>query len=51
MPQLNPAPWFMILILIWMLLIMLLTKILNNKPPLNTSQYWKQSDEAHWTWP
>ncbi|YP_008239331.1 ATP synthase F0 subunit 8 (mitochondrion) [Lacerta agilis] len=51
MPQLNPTPWFMVFILIWVFLIMFFTKTLNNNPPLSTSQYYKQPSNHHWIWP
>ncbi|CAI5799481.1 Hypothetical predicted protein, partial (mitochondrion) [Podarcis lilfordi] len=51
MPQLNPAPWFMMFVLVWTTLIMFFTKIINTSPRLSTQQYKKQSNNHYWTWP
>nr|YP_009254159.1 ATP synthase F0 subunit 8 [Takydromus amurensis]ANC62845.1 ATP synthase F0 subunit 8 [Takydromus amurensis] len=51
MPQLNPAPWFLVFLLTWLSLFLLSTKILNNKPKLSTSPNFKQLNNTYWTWP
>nr|YP_007316809.1 ATP synthase F0 subunit 8 [Pelodytes cf. punctatus II-2011]AEC33166.1 ATP synthase F0 subunit 8 [Pelodytes cf. punctatus II-2011]AGN71397.1 ATP synthase F0 subunit 8 [Pelodytes ibericus] len=53
MPQLNPAPWFVILLFSWMVfLIIMAPKIYNhkfpNEPSLTTS---KKPETSHWIWP
>nr|YP_010234415.1 ATP synthase F0 subunit 8 [Mesalina olivieri]QTA72568.1 ATP synthase F0 subunit 8 [Mesalina olivieri] len=51
MPQLNPAPWFLIFMLIWLMLFILLTKVL--KTPTNSSplQPTHKPNNYFWTWP
>nr|YP_010234389.1 ATP synthase F0 subunit 8 [Acanthodactylus boskianus]QTA72542.1 ATP synthase F0 subunit 8 [Acanthodactylus boskianus] len=51
MPQLNPAPWFYILILVWLTLIMLFTKVLSNKTTTLPTQYQLISHSNFWHWP
>nr|YP_010507361.1 ATP synthase F0 subunit 8 [Takydromus sylvaticus]AFP97620.1 ATP synthase F0 subunit 8 [Takydromus sylvaticus]UXG18840.1 ATP synthase F0 subunit 8 [Takydromus sylvaticus] len=51
MPQLNPAPWFLIFLLTWLTLLLLSMKILNNKPKPSTPKYSKQLINMYWTWP
>nr|QHN51339.1 ATP synthase F0 subunit 8 [Zootoca vivipara] len=51
MPQLNPAPWFLIFMLIWTTTICLMTKILNIYPRPQIPQYIKKTYNYHWTWP
>nr|YP_010386988.1 ATP synthase F0 subunit 8 [Eutropis multifasciata]QXG82715.1 ATP synthase F0 subunit 8 [Eutropis multifasciata]UPO66919.1 ATP synthase F0 subunit 8 [Eutropis multifasciata]UZC57559.1 ATP synthase F0 subunit 8 [Eutropis multifasciata]UZC57572.1 ATP synthase F0 subunit 8 [Eutropis multifasciata] len=53
MPQLNPSPWFLILLLSWMTLLMMFkTKALSIAqentpvPPTTTKQ-----QTTSWTWP
>nr|ACJ43886.1 ATP synthase F0 subunit 8 [Ichthyosaura alpestris] len=53
MPQLNPGPWFTILLMSWIIyLTLLVTKTSNfkyqNKP---TPQNTKKEKEAPWNWP
>nr|BAV71410.1 ATPase subunit 8 [Oreichthys cosuatis] len=53
MPQLNPNPWFMILMFSWMVfLIIIPPKILNytspNEPTLMTA---KKHETESWDWP
>nr|YP_009058350.1 ATP synthase F0 subunit 8 [Percilia irwini]QHD18588.1 ATPase subunit 8 [Percilia gillissi]QHD18601.1 ATPase subunit 8 [Percilia irwini]BAP40353.1 ATPase subunit 8 [Percilia irwini]BBU25804.1 ATPase subunit 8 [Percilia irwini] len=54
MPQLNPAPWFMILILTWIILLVMMTpKVLahlspNNPSPSATEK--AKTEPWHWTW-
>nr|YP_006883515.1 ATP synthase F0 subunit 8 [Takydromus wolteri]AFN87681.1 ATPase 8 [Takydromus wolteri] len=51
MPQLNPAPWFLVLLLVWFSLFILSTKIMQNQSKLSTPQHSKQLYYLHWTWP
>nr|YP_009730942.1 ATP synthase F0 subunit 8 [Darevskia rudis]QBA55839.1 ATP synthase F0 subunit 8 [Darevskia rudis] len=51
MPQLNPNPWFLVFLLVWLTLIVLSTKILNSNTHLSTPHYNKQSSNHLWTWP
>nr|WNH20286.1 ATP synthase F0 subunit 8 [Brachysomophis crocodilinus] len=53
MPQLNPAPWFMILMFSWAIFLTILpTKIMghisNNEPNPQTA---KKPQLNPWTWP
>nr|YP_002907495.1 ATP synthase F0 subunit 8 [Xenomystus nigri]BAH58978.1 ATPase subunits 8 [Xenomystus nigri]BAJ54263.1 ATPase subunits 8 [Xenomystus nigri] len=53
MPQLNPAPWLLILLFSWfVLLVMIPPKImshhLTDEP---THQTTKKHDSTNWTWP
>nr|YP_637157.1 ATP synthase F0 subunit 8 [Pelobates cultripes]CAI38762.1 ATPase subunit 8 [Pelobates cultripes] len=53
MPQLNPGPWFAILIFSWMILLIIMPpkiynhKLLNNPSP----QTMKKLHTQYWTWP
>nr|QNQ64839.1 ATP synthase F0 subunit 8 [Plestiodon liui] len=53
MPQLNPAPWFLILLLSWTVLLLIFkTKILMSAPhsaPLTPDLLAHRT--APWTWP
>nr|YP_009092654.1 ATP synthase F0 subunit 8 [Eremias multiocellata]AIR12491.1 ATP synthase F0 subunit 8 [Eremias multiocellata] len=51
MPQLNPSPWFMIFLLIWMTFFILLTKVLKTHPKPTLTQYHHQPYTDLWTWP
>nr|YP_010411473.1 ATP synthase F0 subunit 8 [Eremias scripta]URN73145.1 ATP synthase F0 subunit 8 [Eremias scripta]URN73158.1 ATP synthase F0 subunit 8 [Eremias scripta] len=51
MPQLNPSPWFMIFLLIWIVFIMMLTKVLKAHPNLALTQHHHKSYTNLWTWP
>nr|YP_010397854.1 ATP synthase F0 subunit 8 [Rasbora kalbarensis]UQJ79066.1 ATP synthase F0 subunit 8 [Rasbora kalbarensis] len=52
MPQLNPLPWFMILIFSWAILLTITpTKVINHTQPnepilLDTKEY----QNPNWTW-
>nr|WNH20195.1 ATP synthase F0 subunit 8 [Brachysomophis henshawi] len=53
MPQLNPAPWFMILVFSWMVFLAIIpTKIMghifNNDPNPQTT---KKPQLSPWAWP
>nr|AAY68115.1 ATPase 8 [Callisaurus draconoides crinitus] len=53
MPQLNPSPWFLILLMTWlMLMIIYLNKTLNimyPNPPIK--QQSEKKNQTPWTWP
>nr|YP_004842028.1 ATP synthase F0 subunit 8 [Tridentiger bifasciatus]AEM23529.1 ATP synthase F0 subunit 8 [Tridentiger bifasciatus]UFH80710.1 ATP synthase F0 subunit 8 [Tridentiger bifasciatus] len=53
MPQLNPAPWFVMLLLSWsVFLTIVLPKTLDHTFPNEpTSQNTKNSKKGKWTWP
>nr|AAR13570.1 ATPase 8 [Synbranchus marmoratus] len=53
MPQLNPSPWFMILIFSWLIFLILLPSKITahtfpNEPQLKTSS---QIKTEPWNWP
>nr|WNH37578.1 ATP synthase F0 subunit 8 [Etmopterus bigelowi] len=53
MPQLNPHPWFLILIFSWIFFLMILPKKVmmhsfNNNP---TTKSTKKPKPQHWNWP
>nr|QUJ18207.1 ATP synthase protein 8 [Acyrtops beryllinus] len=53
MPQLNPAPWFLILTFSWIIILTIVTPkivthITPNKPSIHESQ---QPKTNSWTWP
>nr|YP_010234506.1 ATP synthase F0 subunit 8 [Acanthodactylus guineensis]QTA72685.1 ATP synthase F0 subunit 8 [Acanthodactylus guineensis] len=51
MPQLNPTPWFFIFMMVWITLIMLLTKIIFNKNPSLPVQQISTPNINFWIWP
>nr|QFR52771.1 ATP synthase F0 subunit 8 [Podarcis siculus]QFR52784.1 ATP synthase F0 subunit 8 [Podarcis siculus]QFR52797.1 ATP synthase F0 subunit 8 [Podarcis siculus]QFR52810.1 ATP synthase F0 subunit 8 [Podarcis siculus]QFR52823.1 ATP synthase F0 subunit 8 [Podarcis siculus] len=51
MPQLNPAPWFLTFVLVWVTLVMFFSKIINTNSHLSTPQYKKLPNNHYWTWP
>ncbi|YP_002332275.1 ATP synthase F0 subunit 8 (mitochondrion) [Podarcis muralis] len=51
MPQLNPAPWFMMFVLVWITLIMFFSKIINTNSYFLNPQHKKQPNNFYWTWP
>nr|YP_009003474.1 ATP synthase F0 subunit 8 [Caecilia tentaculata]AGZ18890.1 ATP synthase F0 subunit 8 [Caecilia tentaculata] len=52
MPQVNPAPWFMILFATWMLLLMILTKTIKHEPTNSTCLTKKHTHyPSPWAWP
>nr|YP_010234519.1 ATP synthase F0 subunit 8 [Acanthodactylus schmidti]QTA72698.1 ATP synthase F0 subunit 8 [Acanthodactylus schmidti] len=51
MPQLNPAPWFYILILVWLTLILLLTKVLSSKMHALPTKQLLSAHSNFWLWP
>nr|NP_937925.1 ATP synthase F0 subunit 8 [Hiodon alosoides]YP_004221893.1 ATP synthase F0 subunit 8 [Hiodon tergisus]BAC24001.1 ATPase subunits 8 [Hiodon alosoides]BAJ54211.1 ATPase subunits 8 [Hiodon tergisus] len=53
MPQLNPAPWFLILLFSWLVFLTIIpTKIMGhsftNEPTTRTA---KETHLTSWTWP
>nr|ABV68592.1 ATP synthase 8 [Cobitis sp. MP-2007b] len=53
MPQLNPAPWFMILLFSWLVfLIIIPTKVLNHVFPNEPTPLSMEERKAQpWDWP
>nr|BAW88929.1 ATPase subunit 8 [Danionella dracula] len=53
MPQLNPAPWFMILVFSWFVFLTIIpTKVLGHVQPNEpTLPDVKQHHSSSWTWP
>nr|WNH23328.1 ATP synthase F0 subunit 8 [Vinciguerria nimbaria]BBG74374.1 ATPase subunits 8 [Vinciguerria nimbaria]BBU25583.1 ATPase subunit 8 [Vinciguerria nimbaria] len=52
MPQLNPAPWFFILALSWLVfLIVIPPKVLNHISPNDPLPTAKGTHTDPWTWP
>nr|YP_009632695.1 ATP synthase F0 subunit 8 [Etheostoma flabellare]QBY36071.1 ATP synthase F0 subunit 8 [Etheostoma flabellare]QBY36084.1 ATP synthase F0 subunit 8 [Etheostoma flabellare]UZC55266.1 ATP synthase subunit 8 [Etheostoma flabellare] len=53
MPQLNPSPWFAILVFTWLIFLVIVpTKILAHTYPNEpTSQSTEKPKTEPWTWP
>nr|UMB51061.1 ATP synthase F0 subunit 8 [Pipa pipa] len=53
MPQLNPGPWFLILIFSWLVLLILIPPKVANHRPFNepTTQNTEKSKPTPWNWP
>nr|YP_010390403.1 ATP synthase F0 subunit 8 [Acanthogobius flavimanus]UFH80645.1 ATP synthase F0 subunit 8 [Acanthogobius flavimanus]UPW99362.1 ATP synthase F0 subunit 8 [Acanthogobius flavimanus] len=53
MPQLNPSPWFLILVFSWLvLLVLVVPKVMKFIYPNEaTSQSTETSKSNNWTWP
>nr|YP_010318866.1 ATP synthase F0 subunit 8 [Pipa myersi]UMB51097.1 ATP synthase F0 subunit 8 [Pipa myersi] len=53
MPQLNPGPWFLILIFSWLVLLILIPPKVANHSQLNepTTQNTEKSKPTPWNWP
>nr|AEX10793.1 ATPase8 [Phrynosoma mcallii] len=52
MPQLNPSPWFLILLMTWaMLMLIFLNKTLNMLFPNMPTQNQPMKPLTSWTWP
>nr|ANH55810.1 ATP synthase F0 subunit 8 [Grandisonia alternans]ANH55847.1 ATP synthase F0 subunit 8 [Grandisonia alternans] len=52
MPQLNPNPWFLIMILSWaILMIITLPKTIKHKPTNPISQLTLEKQTTTWNWP
>ncbi|YP_009034483.1 ATP synthase F0 subunit 8 (mitochondrion) [Synchiropus splendidus] len=53
MPQLNPSPWFMILIFSWLVFLAFLpTKIMSHTYPNKLTPETKEASSNNpWTWP
>nr|YP_089607.1 ATP synthase F0 subunit 8 [Scolecomorphus vittatus]AAS13735.1 ATP synthase F0 subunit 8 [Scolecomorphus vittatus] len=53
MPQLNPAPWFLMLMVTWIVfLVLLCNKITHYKSfnDINTKKYNKSHEARNWPW-
>nr|YP_009003591.1 ATP synthase F0 subunit 8 [Potomotyphlus kaupii]AGZ19085.1 ATP synthase F0 subunit 8 [Potomotyphlus kaupii] len=53
MPQLNPAPWFWTLIIIWSALLIMWTKLTNYETtnPINPNHHQIFPPNNPWAWP
>nr|ASW34685.1 ATP synthase F0 subunit 8 [Quedenfeldtia moerens] len=52
MPQLNPAPWFSIMVMAWtVLLIMLMPKLINTQLITTPPPHHATALKHHWPWP
>nr|ANH55775.1 ATP synthase F0 subunit 8 [Grandisonia alternans] len=52
MPQLNPNPWFLIMILSWVILMTItLPKTIKHKPTNPISQQTLEKQTMTWNWP
>nr|WAK99304.1 ATP synthase F0 subunit 8 [Paramesotriton hongkongensis] len=53
MPQLNPAPWFTIFLMSWVIYLIILTAKINNFSFQNepTPQNTKKEKTQPWNWP
>nr|YP_009059601.1 ATP synthase F0 subunit 8 [Brycon orbignyanus]AIN79130.1 ATP synthase F0 subunit 8 [Brycon orbignyanus]ARS00865.1 ATP synthase F0 subunit 8 [Brycon orbignyanus] len=53
MPQLNPAPWFSILVFSWLILLIIPSKVLKytfNYNPMAANKKGVQKDSWIWPW-
>nr|AGN71293.1 ATP synthase F0 subunit 8 [Leptobrachella pelodytoides] len=53
MPQLNPNPWFYIMFLSWLIILVILPQKINSFKHLTDPFYHPSnlSNTKHWTWP
>nr|ACS37057.1 ATP synthase F0 subunit 8 [Rhinatrema nigrum] len=52
MPQLNPNPWFIIMLFSWLIFLMMIpTKIVKHQPMNATTEPTKTHDQTPWIWP
>nr|AAT08636.1 ATP synthase F0 subunit 8 [Bipes canaliculatus] len=51
MPQLNPAPWFPLLLLIWATLLLLMTKITRHNKHRTPGHPPTAAHSTTWPWP
>nr|BAK41983.1 ATPase subunit 8 [Gymnorhamphichthys sp. NM-2010] len=53
MPQLNPSPWFAILLFSWLILLTIIpSKVMNHTFPNELSALTTEKPQInHWTWP
>nr|AET84061.1 ATPase 8 [Sceloporus scalaris]AET84095.1 ATPase 8 [Sceloporus scalaris] len=53
MPQLNPSPWFLIMLLVWtsLMIIFLNKTLLNSHPNHPTETSLETKHLTSWTWP
>nr|BAP90287.1 ATPase subunit 8 [Tropiocolotes steudneri] len=52
MPQLNPLPWFSIMVTTWLTLTLLLMPMLHSlHPHTNATQDYTTPTQDYWTWP
>nr|AGN71515.1 ATP synthase F0 subunit 8 [Rhinophrynus dorsalis] len=53
MPQLNPGPWFAILVFTWLVLLIIVPPKVSNHQSFNepTTQATEKPKPSPWTWP
>nr|AAT08598.1 ATP synthase F0 subunit 8 [Bipes biporus] len=51
MPQLNPAPWFALLLLTWSTLLLLMMKITHNTKQTDPTATTHTNRHTTWPWP
>nr|BCO16468.1 ATPase subunit 8 [Sphaerodactylus elegans] len=52
MPQLNPAPWFLIMCAAWMILtVIMMPKLINLHHMAGPTETHCPKTKPHWTWP
>nr|ASW34672.1 ATP synthase F0 subunit 8 [Quedenfeldtia moerens] len=52
MPQLNPAPWFPIMVMAWTVLsIMFMPKLINTQLIITPLPHYTTTQNPHWAWP
>nr|BAJ08234.1 ATPase subunit 8 [Acanthosaura armata] len=50
MPQLNPLPWFSVLLITWLFLLIMLTKILNSNHTIDPQTQNLKATKTPWAW-
>nr|YP_003667951.1 ATP synthase F0 subunit 8 [Hydrosaurus amboinensis]BAJ08129.1 ATPase subunit 8 [Hydrosaurus amboinensis] len=51
MPQLNPAPWLLMMTMTWLAMFTLMTKITNNATNILPTPKNNKMNQPQWTWP
>nr|UXX18171.1 ATP synthase F0 subunit 8 [Aspidoscelis tesselatus]UXX18275.1 ATP synthase F0 subunit 8 [Aspidoscelis tesselatus]UXX18288.1 ATP synthase F0 subunit 8 [Aspidoscelis tesselatus] len=52
MPQLNPASWFIVFLVVWLALMLYNTKTVKfQQPNMPTTHQTQNKNPAHWQWP
>nr|YP_009519887.1 ATP synthase F0 subunit 8 [Diploderma flaviceps]ART66033.1 ATPase subunit 8 [Diploderma flaviceps] len=51
MPQLNPAPWLTVMLITWLTLLIVMTKVLNSSPVPHPSTQNLKITKPPLTWP
>nr|YP_009517777.1 ATP synthase F0 subunit 8 [Pseudocalotes microlepis]AQU64358.1 ATP synthase F0 subunit 8 [Pseudocalotes microlepis]QGN67001.1 ATP synthase F0 subunit 8 [Pseudocalotes microlepis] len=50
MPQLNPTPWFTVMLITWLFLLIMMTKVLNSNQTANPTTQNLKTAKTPWTW-